>query len=78
MMSSVTFRNMLFLFSTIELLNPRILKRIFGSLRNEVKGGLRTFHNEELQGHQIKEGEIVRTCFAHARVKKFIENSCQI
>jgi hypothetical protein len=34
-----------------------------------VTGGLRTLHTEEFQDHESKEGEIARTCFAHARVK---------
>lgn len=72
---------MLFLFSTTELLDPgpvsRLLKRTFGFLRNEMTGCLRTLHNEELQDHQSKEGEMARTYFAHARVKKFVENSDQ-
>jgi hypothetical protein len=32
----------------LRVIENRILRRIFGSKRNEVKGGLRKLHNEEL------------------------------
>jgi hypothetical protein len=53
----------------------RELKRIFGHNREEVTGGWRTLHNEELgnlflKGDQIKMDEMARTCGTHEIYEK--------
>jgi hypothetical protein len=57
----------------------RVLRRIFGTKREEIAGGWRRLHNVELynlyvsqcySGDQIKEGEIGRACSIHGKDEK--------
>jgi hypothetical protein len=62
----------------------RALRRIFGSKREEVAGGWRRLHNEELSqlvrfvkwfnGHQAKEDEMGGTCSTHGKYEKCVQN----
>jgi hypothetical protein len=60
---------------SLRVLENRVLRRIFGSKRDEVTGGLSKLHNEALHnlystkyyGDQIKENEVGRACRAHGR-----------
>jgi hypothetical protein len=57
----------------------RVLRRIFGSKRDEVIGGWRKLHNEELHNlysspstirmFQVKKDEMVRECSTHGEKK---------
>jgi hypothetical protein len=61
----------------------RILRRIFEPKREDVEGGCRTLHNEELHnlyaspkyysGDQMKEDEIGGTCSTHGTADKCIQ-----
>jgi hypothetical protein len=50
-----------------------VLRKIFGTKRNEVTGGWRRIHNEELHD-QIKVNDMVGACGTYGRQKRCIEN----
>jgi hypothetical protein len=61
----------------------RLLRRIFGPKRDEVTGGWRKLHDEELHGlyslpsimgDQSKEDEIGGACGAHGRGERCIQH----
>jgi hypothetical protein len=55
----------------LRVFENRVLRRIFGPKRDEVTGGWRKLHNEELHGlysspiDQSKEDEMGRACDVH-------------
>jgi hypothetical protein len=62
----------------------RVLRRIFGPMRDEVLRGWRNLHNEELHNlnssanmiisNQMKEGEVGRECSMHESEEKCIQS----
>jgi hypothetical protein len=51
----------------------RTLRRIFGAEREDITGGWRKFHNEELYDlilHNMTEDEMGETCSKHDKDKK--------
>jgi hypothetical protein len=56
------------------VLENRVLRRIFGPKRDEVTGGSRKQHNEELHNFdQAKEDEMGRACSTHMREEECIQ-----
>jgi hypothetical protein len=60
----------------LRVFENRVLRRIFGPKRDEVTGGWRKLHNEELHNLysspgtikiKVREGEIGRACSPHGR-----------
>jgi hypothetical protein len=67
----------------LRVFENRVLRRVFGPKREEVTGGWRGLHNEELhnlyasgniiKGDKVKEGEMGGVCNTHGRVEKCIQ-----
>jgi hypothetical protein len=62
----------------------RVLRRIFGPMRDEILRGWRNLHNEELHNlytsanmiiiNKLKEGEVGRECNMNESEEKYIQN----
>jgi hypothetical protein len=60
----------------------RVLRRIFGPKRDEVTGGWRKLHNEELHNFysspnvikMVKSRRMIRACITHGRDEKCEQN----
>jgi hypothetical protein len=53
----------------------KVLRRIFGPKRDELTGGGRTLHNEELHNlYQVKEDGMDRACSTHEERR----NACRV
>jgi hypothetical protein len=61
----------------------RMLRRIFGPKMDEIIGGWRKLHNEEIQNiytspnknDEVKEDEMYRACSTHGREQEYIQSS---
>jgi hypothetical protein len=65
----------------LRVLEKRVLRKIFGCMREKVAGSWRRLHNEELvfltkcySGEKIKEDEIVGAYRTHGRDEKWIKD----